>query len=313
MASSTVPLSAQELCQSVRCAIPVDTTRLNRVLGVDEKRGLVEVQANATWKSLASHLRPEDARAQEVRTSCATIGESLASNAAGPDGRPTVSHVDSFTMVTPDGQLRRVDRINNPSLFSLVVGGQGLFGAIYSVTLRIESLARAVAEAQKPRTMIQMPTAPARTLVLLVPPPKSEALIVACRERCAMWRIGLERLELRRIRADEETFLRWAGREYEELTLGLGGGTRLGVEVRLAQLRGELIDLAIGFGGGFPIGGAVRATRAQTEACYPQLARFLAEQRRLDPQERWANAWLRWQRGLLAREPCQVRWGPEGD
>src|SRR6185436_6793161 len=106
----------------------------------------VEVQSGATWKSLAARLRPGERRAQEVRTAHPTIGESLACNAAGPDGRPTVSHVQSFTMVTPDGQLRRVDRMNNPGLFALVVGGQGLFGAIYSVTLRLESLARALAD-----------------------------------------------------------------------------------------------------------------------------------------------------------------------
>ena len=312
MTSSTAPLSAQELCQSVRCALPVEAARLNRVLGVNERRGLVEVQANATWRSLAEHLRPGDGSAREARTTCATVGESLACNAAGPDGRPTVNHVESFTMVTPDGLLRRIDRINNPGLFSLVIGGQGLFGALYSVTLRIESLARAVAEAQQPLSLIPALSAPARKLVLLVPPPKSEALIGACRERCATWRIGLESLELRRTRADEETFLRWSGREYDELTLGLGNATRLGAEVRLAQLRGELIDLAIGFGGGFPIGAAAQATRAQTEACYPQLASFLSEQRRLDPQGRWVNAWLRGQRGLLTREACEVRWGREG-
>lgn len=303
------PLSARELCEAVRGALPVDSARLDRVLGVDERRGLVEVQAGTTWKHLAAHLRPGDAQAGAVRTTCATIGESLACNAAGPDGRPTVGHVESFTIVTPDGQLRRVDRIGNPSLFALVVGGQGLFGAIYSVTLRIESLARAVAEAQTPHTVMGKPSTGARKLVLLVPPAKSDALMLACRERCAQWRIGLESLEVRRTRADGETFLRWAGREYDELTLGLSAGRALGAEVRLAQLRGELIDLAIEYGGGFPIAGTPQATRAQIEACYPQLASFLAEQRRVDPNERWVNDWLRRQRSVLTREPCEVRWG----
>ena len=308
MDATSLPLSAFELCQLVRGAVPVDAARLNRVLAVDERRALVEVQANTTWRSLAQHLRPADARARETPTTCATIAESLACNAAGPDGRPTVSHVESLTLVTPDGVLRKVDRIANPGLFSLVIGGQGAFGALYSVTLRIESLARSVAEARAPRTLIGALARPARRLVLLAPPAKSDALILACRERCATWRIGLESLEVRRIRADEETFLRWAGREYDELALGLSSGAQLGAEVRLAQLRGELIDLAIACGGGFPIAGAAHATRAQTEACYPQLGRFLEEQRRIDPQQRWANGWLRGQRRLLSREACEVRW-----
>ena len=303
------PLSAQELCQSVRACAPFDASRLDRVLAVDETRGLVEVQSAGTWRSLAMRLRPGERRAQEVRTTRPTIGESLACNAAGPDGRPTVDHVHSFTMVTPDGQLRRVDRMNNPSLFALVVGGQGLFGAIYSVTLRLESLARAIAEAQTPDPHVEPRWRTARRLVLLVPPARLEALVAACRERCAEWRLELEGLAVRRVRADEETFLRLPGREYCEVSLGLAEGANLGTQVRLTQLKRSLIDLAISHGGGFPIACTPEATREQIDACYPQLAGFLAEQRRIDPYERWANGWLRHHRSLLTRESCEVRWG----
>ncbi|HEY1289673.1 MAG TPA: FAD-binding protein [Burkholderiales bacterium] len=307
------PLSAQELCQSVRACASFDASRLDRVLAVDEARGLVEVQSSASWKSLAARLRPGDGRAQEVRTAHPTIGESLACNAAGPDGRPTVSHVQSLTMVTPDGHLRRVDRMTNPDLFALVVGGHGLFGAIYSVTLRIESLARALAEAQAPDAHLDRPGEPrphaARKLVLLVPPVRLEALVAACRDCCAEWRFDLESLAVRRVRADDETFLRLPGQEYCEVSLGLAEGANLGAQVRSTQLKRSLIDLAIAHGGGFPISCTPEATREQTEACYPQLAEFLAEQRRIDPHERWVNAWLRHQRSLLAREACEVRWG----
>jgi FAD/FMN-containing dehydrogenase len=309
MAASSLPLSAQELCESIRASLPYDPARLDRVLGVDANRALVEVQSSASWKSLAARLRPGDTRARDARTAHATVGESLACNAAGPDGRPTVSHVESFTMVTPDGQLRRIDRVNNPSLFSLVVGGQGLFGTLYSVTLRIESLARAVAEASAPENLTGNVSSEARKLVLLVPPAGLEALIAGCRQRCAEWRVGLASLAVRRIREDRETFLRWAGREYEEVSVGLGTAATLGAEVRYTQLRRSLIDLAIAHGGGFPIACTAEATRAQTEACYPQLAAFLAEQRRVDPQERWVNDWLRRQRSLLTRGSCEVRWG----
>jgi FAD/FMN-containing dehydrogenase len=212
-------------------------------------------------------------------------------------------------MVTPDGQLRRIDRINNPSLFSLVVGGQGLFGALYSVTLRLESLARSVADASAPETLFENASSGSRKLVLLVPPTELQALVAGCRQRCAEWRIDLESLAVRRIRADQETFLRWAGRDYAEVSVGLSAGANLGAEVRHTQLRRSLIDLAIAHGGCFPIACTPEATRAQTEACYPQLAGFLAEQRRIDPHERWENGWLRHQRSLLTREPCEVRWG----
>lgn len=306
----SLPLSAHELCESVRASRPVDLSRLDRVFGIDASRALVEVQASVSWKSLAAHLRPGDAQARAVRTTRATIGESVAWNAAGPDGRPTVAHVESLTLVTPDGQLRRINRIGTPALFALVVGGQGLFGALYSITLRIESLARALSEAQPVDALIISGT-PSSThkLQLLVAPDQVAALLDEARSRCAQWRIPVQSLEVRRIRQEDETFLRWAPREYAEVGLGLGEPATLGSTVRVTQLRRELIDAAISGGGTFPISCTPEATRAQTEACYPQLASFLTEQRRFDPGERMANAWSRHQRSLLGREACEGCWG----
>jgi FAD/FMN-containing dehydrogenase len=309
MAAESLPLSALEICESVRLSRPVETARLDRVLRLDTSRALVEVQGYTSWKTLAARLRPGDAQVRGVRTTQASIAESVAWNAAGPDGRPTVVHVESMTMITPDGQLRRINRISNPALFALVVGGQGLFGVLYSVTLRLESLARAVSEALPIKTPASADaTAPRRKLVLLVPPDKLDALVAETRVRCAEWRIAVESVEVRRIRPEDETFLRWAPREYAEVGFGLPEAATLGSSVRAMQLRRELIDIAISRGGAFPIACTPEATRAQTQTCYPQLASFLAEQRRIDPHERLANDWLRHQRSLLGREGCEVRW-----
>lgn len=308
-AASSLPFSAQELSESVRLSRPIDAARLDRVLRLDTDRAVVEVQANVTWRALAAQLRPGDAQALALRTTRATIGESIAWNAAGPDGRPAVTHVESLTMVTPDGQLRCINRISNPILFALAVGGQGLFGALYSITLRLESLARAISEAEPVETLAPPETGAAtRKLQLLVPPGDVDAFLGETRERCAEWRIPLESVEVRRIRQEEETYLRWAPRELVEVCLGLGAGATLGSTVRATQLRRELIDAAISRGGSFPIACTPEATRAQTQACYPQLASFLAEQRRIDPCEKMTNAWSRHQRSLLEREECEVRW-----
>jgi hypothetical protein len=303
--SLQIPLSAQELQESVRECRPADASRLDRILRLDARRALVEVQAGVTWKSLADHLRPGDARARELPTTCTTVGNSIAWNAAGPDGRPTVAHVESLTLVTPDGQLRRVDRLTNPALFALALGGQGLFGALYSATLRVESLARAVSEAELETNIA---SAPGNCLHLLVPPEQADALVADIRSRCGEWRMPVEAVELRRVRPEDETVLRWAQRDYVEATIKFGEPATIGRAVRATQLRRELIDVAIARGGTFPIACTPEATRAQTTACYPQLAAFLAEQRRIDPFEAMANAWLRHQRSLLGREACEVRW-----
>ena len=85
--TSSIPLSALELSAAIRARLPYDASRLDRVLRVDERHGLVEVQASTPWKALAASLRPGDPRAARTQTTVSTVGESLAHNAAGPDGR----------------------------------------------------------------------------------------------------------------------------------------------------------------------------------------------------------------------------------
>ena len=58
--TSLVPLSAAELRDAVRNSRRYDPLRLSRVLGVDERAGLVEVQANTPWRAIADRLRPDD-------------------------------------------------------------------------------------------------------------------------------------------------------------------------------------------------------------------------------------------------------------
>lgn len=291
------PLSAAELCDAMRRAQSFEASRLDRILRVDEDRGLVEVQGSVSWRSLAARLRPGDPHADAARTTMPTVVESVARNAAGPDGRPAVAHVESMALVTPDGELRRVSRGASAELFALAVGGQGLFGTPYSVTLRIESLARAISESDPaPRT-----AAGRDALRLLLPPERVAGFLAAARARCADWRVAIDAEEVRQTRCEHDTFLRWARRDYAEVALQLGRRGTLGASAKAMQVRRELIDAAIGAGGAFPIACTPEATREQTEACYPQLGRFLAEKRRFDRDERLVNPWYLRQRSLLAR------------
>lgn len=308
---SSIPLSALELSAAMRAALPYDAKRLDRVLRVDERHGLVEVQAATPWKALAAALRPGDARsaAASDRTTLPTVGESLAHNAAGPDGRPAVTHVESITLVTPGGELRRASRTAHRDLFALAAGGHDLFGALYSVTLNIGSLQRAVNEAAAAEVIAAPPVGtPSRPLRLLVPPDKVDAFLLEARQRCAEWRLPLAGVEVRRTAEEQDSFLRWARREYAALTLHLAEPPVLGVAVRMMQLRHSLIDAAIEHAGSFPVSCTHEATRAQVEACYPQLRAFLAEKRRVDPAEKLTNAWYRHYRNLLTENACRVRW-----
>jgi len=305
IATSSIPLSALELSAAIREARAYDASRLDRVLSIDEDRGLVEVQASTAWKTIAAALRPGDARAASTQTVMPTVGDSLSCNTAGPDGRPAVTHVESMVLVTPRGELVRASRGVNRELFALVAGGQGLFGALYSITLQVASLARAVSQAADP---IPANTSGTRSLELLVPPEERERFLLEAHARCAEWRMPLAGADVRRTSEERDSFLCWARREYADVVLHIAEPRALGVAVRATQLRRALIASAIARGGSFPIHATPEATREQLEACYPQLAGFLAEKRRIDPAERWTNAWYRHYRSLFSRRSCAVRW-----
>lgn len=304
-----IPLSAHELRDAVRQRQRFDATRLNRILRHEEERGVVEVQASATWTAIAAHVRPGDtqAAAASQRTTMPTIGESIATNSAGPDGRPAVAHVDSITLITPEGELRKISRLSHRELFSLVVGGQGLFGTIYSVNLRIDSLARAVNEAAAVEMPAAAPACGVRPLHLLVPPEALERFVADAQALCDEWRVAVQGVEVRHVLPEEETFLRWARRRYAEVGLRFAALQTIGGAVRDTQLRHDLIDAAIAAGGSFPIARTPDATREQVAACYPELPEFLAEKRRIDPGEKLVNSWYLHHRNLFSRQACEVR------
>jgi len=310
--AKSIPLSAHELRDAVRHGQRVDTSRLDRILRPEDNRGVIEVQAATPWKAIATLLRPGDAESEaaSLKATMRTIGESIARNTAGPDGRPAVTHIESLTLVTPEGELRRINRLAHSALFSLVVGGQGLFGTLYSVTMRVNSLLRSADE-----TIQAAPPAPcntgARTLQLLIPPEALKAFVAEARARCEDWRVGVEGVDTRNVLPEEDTFLRWARRDYAEVGLQLAALPAIGGAVRSVQLRRELIDAAIAAGGSFPISRTPDATRDQVAACYPELPTFLAEKRRIDPSEKLINSWYLHHRNLFDRKSCAVRFQSE--
>jgi len=68
-----------------------------------------------------------------------TLGGALSANSHGRGlkMRPIVQDIESFRLVNGDGDVLECSRGSNAELFSLAIGGYGLFGAIVSVTLRL--------------------------------------------------------------------------------------------------------------------------------------------------------------------------------
>jgi len=312
--------SADELRTALRRArqqsLRVDGSGMDRVLHLDDKRGLLEVQAATPWSELtrylAAHKVAIDAFAR-MRGVPDTVGEAVAQAAAGPDGLPVGAHVAALTLCTPDGELRRADRSVNRDLFRLALGGHGVIGVLYSITLSIESLrASAAAEAAPVELRLQeapQPQAPECAIECLLPPAALDAYLNDVRHLAGVGRLALHSITVRRYRADADSSLCWASREWAGVEVHFGIKATLGASVAAAEMRRALLQAALRRDGSFPVRDLRDATRRQLEACYPMIAAFIADKRRCDPAERLQNAWYRSLAATMRNQPCQVRWG----
>jgi FAD/FMN-containing dehydrogenase len=127
--------------------ILVDMTGMNRVIGLDAEKGIVEAEAGIEWPQLIDHL-VEAQRGLEQQWGIIqkqtgadrlSLGGALASNvhSRGLRMKPIIADVESFDLVDHRGEMRRCDRSQNSELFRLVIGGYGLFGIVSAVRLRL--------------------------------------------------------------------------------------------------------------------------------------------------------------------------------
>ncbi len=127
--------------------VMIDTRELRRILAFDADAGIVDVEAGIQWPELIAYLNEvqSDAPGQwaiaqkQSGADRLTIGGALAANAHGRglNMKPFISDVESFTLIDGNGDMRTCSRSENIELFSLAIGGYGLFGIIYSVRLRL--------------------------------------------------------------------------------------------------------------------------------------------------------------------------------
>jgi FAD/FMN-containing dehydrogenase len=311
--------SADELRNALRQArgqaLTLDASGLDRVLHADAARGLLEVQAATSWSELAGYLSGRgivlDSFTRLSRLP-ATIGEAVSQASAGPDGLPVSAHVVAATLVTHDGELRRADRHANPQLLELALGGQGVVGVLYSLTVSIESLQRSAAQCAA-AVELHMPEAgsasPAACAVeFLLPPEELDGFLNEVRSLVDERSLALLGISVRHYLPERSCHLNWATREWAGVDIRFGTKTTLGASVVAAEVRRALLAAALARGGSFPVADMRDATREQLESCYPALKGFLAEKRRADPAERLQNAWYRQVSAKLRPESCAVRW-----
>ena len=128
-------------------ALHVDMTALDRVLHSDPQRGLLQIEAGADWPKIiaASHsmtISPGHQwgiRQKQTGVDAVSLGGSISANAHGRGllMQPIGDDIEDLTLVNAQSELLVCSRDQHAELFSLVIGGYGMFGIIYAATLRL--------------------------------------------------------------------------------------------------------------------------------------------------------------------------------
>jgi decaprenylphospho-beta-D-ribofuranose 2-oxidase len=118
----------------------LDMRSFNRIREIDPVGMTITVESGATWDEVQRAIAPRGLALKVMQSSnIFTVGGTLSANAHGRDIDVTqfVEVVESFRLLLADGRVVSVSRRENPELFSLVIGGYGMYGVILDVTLRV--------------------------------------------------------------------------------------------------------------------------------------------------------------------------------
>ena len=107
---------------------------------IDTAGPRITVESGATWDEVQRAIAPRGLAIKVMQSSnIFTVGGTLSANAHGRDVdvMQVVDVVERFGLLLADGRVVEVSRTENPELFSLVIGGYGMYGVILDVTLRV--------------------------------------------------------------------------------------------------------------------------------------------------------------------------------
>ncbi len=114
--------------------------RTFRSMEVDEEQLILTVGSGAIWSDILEFLDPLGLSVAIMQSNDSfTVGGSLSVNCHGwqHGEAPISSSVLSFRLLLANGELRECSRESNLELFSMALGGYGLFGVLLDVNLRL--------------------------------------------------------------------------------------------------------------------------------------------------------------------------------
>ncbi|MCH2134192.1 MAG: FAD-binding oxidoreductase [Phycisphaerales bacterium] len=125
----------------------LDMQQYSGVVHFDRANGLIEVESGIMWPQLIQYLHENQdgqgvtwaVRQKQTGIDRVSIGGSLSSNIHGRGLKfpPFISDIESFKIINHAGDSLTCSRTENAELFSLAIGGYGLFGIVTHVTLRL--------------------------------------------------------------------------------------------------------------------------------------------------------------------------------
>ena len=128
-------------------SLHIDMTKLRRVLASDSERGLLTIEAGADWPTIIAATQAMVSvsgkswgiRQKQTGVDTVSLGGSISANAHGRGllMQPIGNDIEDLTLINASGEIVFCNREHNAQLFSLVIGGYGLFGLIYSATLQL--------------------------------------------------------------------------------------------------------------------------------------------------------------------------------
>ena len=127
--------------------VHLDMCGFDSIVSFDRSNGIIEVESGIMWPALIRYLHENQdgaetvwaVRQKQTGIDNVSIGGSLASNIHGRGLRfpPFISDITSFRILDHSGQSILCSREENPELFSLAIGGYGLFGIVTHVSLQL--------------------------------------------------------------------------------------------------------------------------------------------------------------------------------
>lgn len=124
----------------VEGGVVLDMRGFHAIRSIDPEAMTVTVESGATWDEVQRAIAPHGLALKVMQSgNIFTVGGSMSANAHGRDLdlAQMVQVVERFRLMLADGSILEVSRNEHPELFSLVIGGYGLYGVILDVTLRV--------------------------------------------------------------------------------------------------------------------------------------------------------------------------------